>query len=419
MMNAIKNTMKELDIFITEQNIKPKDIKGELKEFFHIFSDLTDYRFKPFTTYKLENLLGICFVMAIMGKFTSFYNVEQYVKLKPTLFIRLGLVEKDKYPSNDTYSRLFSHLNNSEFSNIIISRIKRFYEKVEKYQKTSGRRMLSGDGQVVKGTGRTKKDEKSERSINILNFYDVSKGIVLCSKPVEDKTNEIPVFQSLLKTFDIKDAIITADALHCQAKTVETIIANKGDYCFAVKENQKSLFDMINKIIDKRHIDNEFGYSNRDYKIIKLKDGEITPEWKGAKSIVKTVSHKREAREGKVGEEMLFITSLTNIDEIAEAIDKRWEIENGLHRFKDIQLSQDKIRVRERCALQNMATMNNIVYSLYRIAASVLHVTPQQAKIIYEDNPMGMLKTICSLMIGNNFTMLVKKNMRGTKESKK
>ena len=116
---------------------------------------------------------------------------------------------------------------------------------------------------------------------------------------------------------------------------------------------------------------------------------------------------------------MTFITSLTDYDEIAETTEMRWEIENGLHRFKDIQLNQDRIRVRERRALQNMATMNNIVYSLYRIAASVLDVTPQQAKIIYEDNPMGMLKEICPLMIKQNFTMLVKKNMRGTKESKK
>ena len=54
-----------------------------------------------------------------------------------------------------------------------------------------------------------------------------------------------------------------------------------------------------------------------------------------------------------------------------------------------------------------MATMNNIVYSLYRIAAGVLNVTPQQAKIIYEDNPMGMLKEICPLMIKQNFAILV------------
>ena len=418
-MSAIMNAMQELNVFIAEENIKVSKVKSQLKDFFHVFSRLTDYRYKPFTEYRLENLVGICFVMALMGKFTSFYNVEQYVKLKPTLFIKLGLVEKGRYPSNDTYSRMFSHLDNAEFANEVIGRIKRFYERVEKFRKPTGRRMISGDGQVVKGTGRTKEDGNSEKPINILNLYDVSKGIVLRSQPVDDKTNEIPVFQSLLKTFSIRGAIITADALHCQTKTVETIIAKKGDYCFAVKENQKSLSEAIDGIFGARKADSEFRYSDREYRIIRLKDGEITPEWAGAASIVRTVSHKREARDRKPGEEMTFITSLTDADEIAETIEMRWEIENGLHRFKDIQLNQDRIRVRERRALQNMATMNNIVYSLYRIAAGVLNVTPQQAKIIYEDNPMGMLKEICPLMIKQNFTMLVKKNMRGTKESKK
>lgn len=418
-MSAIMNAMQELNVFIAEENIKVSKVKSQLKDFFHVFSRLTDYRYKPFTEYRLENLVGICFVMALMGKFTSFYNVEQYVKLKPTLFIKLGLVEKGRYPSNDTYSRMFSHLDNTEFANEVIGRIKRFYERVEKFRKPTGRRMISGDGQVVKGTGRTKEDGNSEKPINILNLYDVSKGIVLRSQPVDDKTNEIPVFQSLLKTFSIRGAIITADALHCQTKTVETIIAKKGDYCFAVKENQKSLSEAIDGIFGARQADSEFRYSDREYRIIRLKDGEITPEWAGAASIVRTVSHKREARDRKPGEEMTFITSLTDADEIAETIEMRWEIENGLHRFKDIQLNQDRIRVRERRALQNMATMNNIVYSLYRIAAGVLNVTPQQAKIIYEDNPMGMLKEICPLMIKQNFTMLVKKNMRGTKESKK
>lgn len=62
-----------------------------------------------------KNLIEICFVMALMGKFVSFYNVEQYVKLKPNLFIKLGLVEKGKYPSNDTYARAFQYLDNTVF----------------------------------------------------------------------------------------------------------------------------------------------------------------------------------------------------------------------------------------------------------------------------------------------------------------
>ena len=39
------------------------------------------------------------------------------------------------------------------------------------------------------------------------------------------------------------------------------------------------------------------------------------------KSIVGTVSHKREARDGRPGEEMKFITSLTDADEIVETIE--------------------------------------------------------------------------------------------------
>lgn len=78
-------------------------------------------------------------------------------------------------------------------------------DKVSKYSKTTGKRMISGDGQVVRGTNRTSiNEDNSLRPVNILNFYDVSKSVVLCSKQVDNKTNEIPVFQSLLKNLILK-----------------------------------------------------------------------------------------------------------------------------------------------------------------------------------------------------------------------
>ncbi len=418
-MSAIADEMANLAVFFSERKIAVKGLKGKTRLFIDAFSGLKDSRFKPYTKYSLESLLGICFVMAIMGKFTSFYGVEQYVKLKPALFVKLGLVEKGKYPSNDTYLRAFRHLDASEFASTVIGRIRRFYDKVAERSKAEGRRMISGDGQCVRGTGRAKAGGSPAKPINVMNIYDVSRGVVLFSKPVDDKTNEIPVFQSMLRKFDIRGAIVTADALHCQRETVGTIVSKKADYCFAAKSNQPSLVEAIDAIFASRAPDCEFSYCGRDYRIVKLADHEIAPEWEGARCVIKTVSHKREAREGKPGEEMRFVTSLRDEGEIREAIQMRWEIENGLHRFKDVQLCEDRIRVRDRNALRNMCAMNNVVYSLYRIAASLLGVTPQQAKIIYEDNPIGMLAEICPLMVGNNFTMLVKRNMRGTKESKR
>lgn len=66
-----------------------------------------------------------------------------------------------------------------------------------------------------------------------------------------------------------------------------------------------------------------------------------------------------------------------------------------------------------------MATLNNVVYSLYRIAAGIVGKTPNQTKILYGDNPEELIGRIYPLTLGNRFTMLVKKMMRGTKESRK
>ena len=48
-MSAIMNAMRELNVFIAEKNIKVSKVKSQLKDFFHVFSRLTDYRYKPFT----------------------------------------------------------------------------------------------------------------------------------------------------------------------------------------------------------------------------------------------------------------------------------------------------------------------------------------------------------------------------------
>lgn len=413
-MKAIEDRLTSLSLFIRKNGIKRKELKKEARTFMAFFSNIPDMRNQSYTKYKLENILGICFVMALMGKFTSFHHVEQYVKLKPRLFISLKLVEKGKYPSNDTYMRVFSALDNRQLTDDTIKRIRLFMEKAGEAAGSSGRRMISGDGQVIRGSF---KGQGS--AVNMFNLYDVSSGIVMTSVDVESKTNEIPVLQQLLKRFSLRDAVVTADALHCQAETVRTIIGRKGHYCFPVKDNQKSLNETISRLFSARKPDDTVTLPERECIFIRLRQGEISPEWEGAKTIVMSISSKREKREKRKGETMYFLTSLTDPQEIAEAIEMRWQIENGLHRFKDVQLHQDEISVRDRNALRNMATMSNIVYSLYRIAASVRGESPQQTKIIFEDNPMGMLTEICPLLFGNTFTMLVRKNMRGTKESKK
>jgi predicted transposase YbfD/YdcC len=53
--------------------------------------------------------------------------------------------------------------------------------------------------------------------------------------------DEVDAALEVLGLSDLKGKIVTGDALHCNRRMVETIVAKGGDYCIALKDNQESL----------------------------------------------------------------------------------------------------------------------------------------------------------------------------------
>jgi predicted transposase YbfD/YdcC len=45
----------------------------------------------------------------------------------------------------------------------------------------------------------------------------------------------------VLGLIDLKGMIVAGDALHCNRKMVDAIVAKGGDYCFTLQANQDSL----------------------------------------------------------------------------------------------------------------------------------------------------------------------------------
>ncbi|WP_314249752.1 transposase [Streptomyces kutzneri] len=72
------------------------------------------------------------------------------------------------------------------------------------------RRVMAVDGKVVRGS-RT----KIATAIQLLAAMD-HQGVVLAQRQIVFKSNEIPSFQPLLDTLDLKSTVLTADALHTQ-----------------------------------------------------------------------------------------------------------------------------------------------------------------------------------------------------------
>ena len=68
-------------------------------------------------------------------------------------------------------------------------------------------------------------------------------------KSVADKSNEIPAVQELIAMLDMKRAVITADAMHCQRDTAKAIIEKKSDYLLMAKGNQPALSEALNQTL--------------------------------------------------------------------------------------------------------------------------------------------------------------------------
>jgi predicted transposase YbfD/YdcC len=99
-----------------------------------------------------------------------------------------------------------------------------------------GRRVIAFDGKTLRGA-----KDAAGNLVHLLAGLCQSCGAVLAQIAVGAKTSEIPMLRTLLDTPNITGAVITADALHCQRETAQTIIDGGGHYILTVKDNQPTL----------------------------------------------------------------------------------------------------------------------------------------------------------------------------------
>ena len=386
--NILQNNIDSVVAILSPLKDKIKSNRKSINRLLHFFSFVSDFREKWKIKYKLENILCICLLLSMKGEFTSFYNAAIYIKVKANEFKKLGLIEDNNIPSHDTLRRIFMYIDANELRSTLIDKIKEFIYKIASSDKSykDKTRLLSADGKTFNGSGRKNKLQ----NINVFNILDASSSICISSTPLTSKESEIKEIQRLLPKYDLDKTMVTCDALHCQRKTAEIIISKKGDYLFKVKDNQEAL---------KQEIINEFK-KNR-FQIIKKTHNKC----------------KRNLKEDELVEDQYFITSTNNVELMIEAIDNRWEIEGGLHWFKDDFNKEDECTFTNKNAIQVMATFNNITYALYRIASAIFdNQVMAETRIRFKDHPEKMLYKLIPLLEKQNLSNLLKENLKGYKK---
>jgi len=103
------------------------------------------------------------------------------------------------------------------------------------------------DGKTVRSTDAM---DAFENPLHIVSAQIAEYGLTIGQVAVDDKSNEIPAVQALIKMLCVEGALVVADALNCQKKTAQAVIDGKGDYLLAAKGNQPDLHSDIKLYFD-------------------------------------------------------------------------------------------------------------------------------------------------------------------------
>jgi len=235
------------------------------------------------------------------------------------------------------------------------------------------RRAVAVDGKALRGSR-----NGEQRARMVMACLDHDSGVTLGQVEIAEKSNEIPMFTTLLDTItELTDLVVTADALHAQREHAEYLHGRGAHYMLTVKGNQKALRNQLAGLpwkdvpIGHRETDTSHGrVLTRTYKVVTIAAGIVFPHAAQAVQIVRTRKRKGSTKRA-TRETMYAVTSLTSTQaqptELARYIRRHWHVENKLHWVRDMTMGEDASRARTGGGPRMMASLRNLAISLLRL----------------------------------------------------
>jgi predicted transposase YbfD/YdcC len=372
----------------------------ELKK---LFEGITDPRETKQQTYPFEYLMLIS-ICSFMAGIDSFVGVEDYATVNKAFF--------DRYfgaryiPKHDTFNRLFQKLCPRELevwfrkqASILIQFIeKNKLPTNDEASKNQKKRHIPIDGKTVRNSG-------VDMAYHIVTAWCSNYKITLGQIKVAEKSNEITAIPLLIDSMDVKDAVITIDAIGCQREICEKIIKKEGHYIIAVKDNQPTLFSHVMSQIEE-DFDEAYSICKTDNKGHGRKESRQCfaqsfnskkfngNDWPGLTTIYCVDSDvTRKKKNGDPKRSMMTRYFVSNIrldaDQALEIIRNHWGIEVNLHWCLDVSFNEDGA-----CVVLENAVINGNIFRKYALNVHQLVKEKRSIKTMFRlcGNPMNAIK---------------------------
>jgi len=359
------------------------------------FAALEDPRSPTQSRHKLIEMIVIAIAATLSGA-DGWAGVETFGNAKEA-WLRTFLELPHGIPSHDCFGRVFALIDPEQFAAC--------------FRHWSAAVATLIPDEIIAVDGKTARRSHHRRTglaaLHLVSAWATANRVVLGQVATDAKSNEITAIPRLLEWLKLEGCIVTIDAMGCQTKIAEQIIAQGGDYVLALKGNQETLAVEVEEAFidadasDYAGVDSEFletierGHGRletRRYRTLgELSGVPRSALWKGM-NMIGLVESRREVAGKVTVETRYYIGSIgTSAARFAHAVRGHWGIENGLHWNLDISFREDECRVRDPVARENLAVLRHLALSRLKNDNTKLGLQNKRLKAAWDERYLTKL----------------------------
>ena len=354
-----------------------------------ILRDVPDPRTGNATRHDLLDLLTIALTASICGCETC-VEFADFAEDREDLF-REFLRLENGLPSHDTFSRLFRLIDPDALSGCF----GRFLDALG----AGGAGVVAIDGKTLR---RSFDRAAGANPLHVVTAFAAEAQLVIGQKAVVAGGNEITAARALLELLDLKGALVTADAIHCNVETAQTVLARGGDYLFALKANRPAtLADVEAFFADPRAlcadshqtVDADHGRLETRRHDVVHDVGWLFPQKRDpdrpAMPNLATIARVRSEveRDGRIARSTRYYLSSAKLsaERFAHAARAHWSIENGVHWVLDVVFDEDRARNRKDHGAENLAVLRKLALNVLKRARPEISIRRKRKRSGWSD----------------------------------